>query len=146
VDIVRTRIGAPAREFNPGRLGYVVIDDDMDATAQVPCREPAEREVLEPDAGVKQLRLVAGGENPGGVSRSCQVGQLAAGEPAKFFVRGPDKRDSRDLKPGGTFQQSGNGIETGEAEQFTVVDRGEKLPRDHEHSSRQVHESGMGVA
>jgi hypothetical protein len=26
------------------------------------------------------------------------------------------------------------------------VDRGEKLPRDHEHSSRQVHESGMGVA
>ncbi len=46
------------RQAQGGRLHRIVIDDEVQGRERVPAGQAAEREVLDPDAGMKQLRLM----------------------------------------------------------------------------------------
>ena len=73
------RIGIPDRHFDRCRFHFVGIDDEIERRAVEPLSESRRREGFEPDAGMAEVRLVAG-EN----QWPCRIAQFLPRFPAEL--------------------------------------------------------------
>ena len=69
-------VAVAARDADARPLGDVIVDDQVEANGPSPPGQAGDGEVLDPDAGVEQLGLVAGDDEPRGL-----VGHVGPVEP-----------------------------------------------------------------